>query len=65
MDKKYTCNQCGKQILRTMGCIKIRCGDKMLPLAVCYNPKCPNYALWQVSMERMMDKMKLKEKQDK
>ena len=48
MNKKAHCNQCGKQM------------DAMIELEkwvvpVCTNPECPNFALLQISAEKIAE----------
>lgn len=45
---KATCNQCGKQ----MGAI-LELEKYTVP--VCINPKCPNFALLQISVEKVIE----------
>jgi len=48
---KSFCNQCGKQ----MGKVVFEVSYDYLSIAVCQNPKCPNYALLQISAEDMLN----------
>jgi len=44
---KCTCNQCHYQMTK----VELEHYNWKLSITVCYNPKCPNYALWQTPME--------------
>lgn len=48
-----TCNQCG---LNMEGSVDIGIGA----ISACDNPKCPNFALLQISMEKMAEYLKTK-----
>ncbi len=45
---KATCNRCGKQMDAILELEKYT-------IPVCTNPECPNFSLFQISMEKMIE----------
>lgn len=50
--EKFTCNQCLKNM---EGKLRFECGEGYIWFRACTNPKCPNYKLLQIPLERKFE----------